>query len=95
MNSLPGHPIPESNLGNRHPIPDHLEHSCVTLLHNTQLHQHDDPPQLGDTNATSEKGSAQPVADQGCNTATGVTVAQEPEPRPQSGTHQPEPTCQL
>ena len=30
-------------------LPDHLEHSRVTLLHNTQLHQHNDPPQLGDT----------------------------------------------
>ncbi len=33
-------------------------------------------------NATSEKGSAQPVADQGCNTATGTTVAQEPDSVP-------------
>ena len=73
MNRLTRHPIPRRHLGDRHALAQDLQHRRMPLLHQTQLHQHDDPLPCDDPAATSEEGSAPPTADH-------PRVTQEPEP---------------
>ena len=66
--------------------------SLIALLHQPQLHQHDPGPPPGDR-ADGRRGGTGNRGPTGCNTATGATLAQQPEPRPQSVAHLPEPQC--
>ncbi len=44
MHRLTRHPEPDRHIRHRRSLVHDLEHSLITQLHNTQLHQHDDPP---------------------------------------------------
>ncbi len=82
--ALSCHPEPSGNLHDTVPIIENPHHGLLALLHNTQLHQHDDDPlQFGDDGSSPAK-KAQPhqARTLTCNTRTGATVAQEPEPVP-------------
>lgn len=46
MHRLARHAEPKRHVTDRRSVVDHLQHSCITLLHKPQLHQHnDDPPE--------------------------------------------------
>ncbi len=87
LHRLTRHPRPSRGLDHRHPLIQHLEHRCVSLLHQIQLHQHDDPP--GPTTSNQKHSpSASRVehtyrshcrpptgpASQNCHPATGATL---------------------
>ena len=42
MHALTSHPEPGRDLGDRHPVVQHLENGLIALLHKPELHQHDD-----------------------------------------------------
>ncbi len=74
MNRLTSHPKPASDRCHGLAVVDHLTHRGIPLLHKTQLHQHNDPPQPSNNNVvTSEEGSAPPVEN-----SRGVTQVPEP-----------------
>ncbi len=44
MHRLARHDTTKRHVSDRRKVVDHLQHSCITLLHKPQLHQHDDDP---------------------------------------------------
>ncbi len=90
------HPKPRSHRGDGLAVVVHFAHRGIPLRHKAQLHQYSDPLQPGnDDVVASEEAQHRLSSEAGCNTATGASVAQLPEPRPRTGTQQPEPTCPL
>jgi hypothetical protein len=93
MHTLTRHPEPTGDLGHRHPA-QRLEHGLIALLHQPELHQHGpDPPGRRRSTSSAKKAQHRQARIHGCNAGTGATVAQLPEPRPQSVVDLPEPTC--
>ena len=95
VHRLTGHPIPTSRR-HRGPI-QHLRHRFEPLLHQSQLREHDHSPPPSTTTSPNRRrtGLRQPRDFARCHPGAGTTVAQLPDPRPQSVTHLPEPQFQV
>ncbi len=99
VHRLAGHAVAPRHVDHGGPV-EHFTDRLVTLLHQPQLHQHDDGllricgrgrPQRRRRRAAA----GGPSAGGDCRAGTGASVAQVPEPRPESVRQVPEPRCQV
>jgi hypothetical protein len=82
MHRLARHPEPPGHLNDAVVVVQDRQHSLIALLHDTQLHQHDDDPlQLSDDGSSpAKKAQHRQARTITRNTGTGASVAQLPEP---------------
>jgi len=70
VHRLTGNPEPAGHPGHARPVVQDLQHGPIALLHQSQLHQHRQPPPDGGSHTHQEEG----------DTRQGRTVSQEPGP---------------
>ena len=93
VHRLPRHPVPARDVCDGRAVKD-LFDRCQTF-HQPQLHQHDPalPCRTRRRSTRTAKKRAPTNRRRKCQAGTGATVAQLPEPRPETVTHRPEPPC--